>query len=406
MASSACGCCPSRNTLSSRWFLLSWALWLCSWTLPSRGLCFPLSESAFDDLKLIAGYAASLRQLAHWVYLVVAPAAALVYPILVHKQHWSWHVVAFMVAILLVASWCGRVTGTYGAVLIVRRDRAYWYRAQMISSLGSLALLGVVWAMHALNAFSALLVSLAGIVYISLAYYLRAKHLLGTVGRPMREMRKSVVHLALPNIPMGIFYALQGQVSLLLITWFGHTTAVASVGALGRLGQVFFLFGQMTPLLIEPYFAKLREDRLARNYLGALAAIGAFCVVMTGLAAYLPQVFLWILGHKYSGLRREVLLMIAASSVSYLGGVLWFIHCARRFVYWWTSAMIIFLTLAVDVLFIVKVDLSTVRAVLTLGLTTAAVGLLITLLTGIYGFVFGPRKTPIVVAVPAAGDLA
>ena len=86
-------------------------------------------------------------------------------------QHWSWQVVAGMLAILLVASWCARVAGTYGAVLIVRRDRGTWYRAQMISSLGTLALLGAAWALHGLNAFSAMLINVAGMVYLGLAYF-------------------------------------------------------------------------------------------------------------------------------------------------------------------------------------------------------------------------------------------
>src|SRR5580704_5537653 len=115
----------------------------------------PVIGERIDDRQLIADYVASLRQLAHWLYLLIAPVTVVVFPIFVHRQQWSWRVVAAMVAILLLASWCSRVSGAYGAVLIVRRDRKSWYRAQMISSLCTLALLGVVYALHALNAFSA-----------------------------------------------------------------------------------------------------------------------------------------------------------------------------------------------------------------------------------------------------------
>jgi len=351
----------------------------------------PLIGERIDDRQLIADYVASLRQLAHWLYFVIAPAAVIVYPLLVHRQHWGWRTIAVMLAMLLVAAWCSRVAGAYGAVLIVRRDRASWYRAQMVSSFGTLALLGVVWATHLLNAFSAIFLNVAGIVYVATAYYLRAQRLLRVNGNPSPEMRKAIVHLSLPSMPNAIFYALQGQVSLLLITVFGHLTAVASVGALSRLGQIFVLLAQMNPLLVEPYFAKLPQARLKRNYLGLLAVEGAFCFLASGLAASFPQVYLWILGPKYSHLRTEVFLLVAACSMSHLSGVLWIVNGSRRFVYWWNGMAVIVFTLAIEALFIWKFDLSTVYGVLLLNLVTVAGALAVNLLTGVFGFIQGPR---------------
>lgn len=359
-----------------------------------------------DDRQLIADYVASLRQLAHWLYLIVAPILVVAYPLLVRKQQWSWHVVAAMLLILLVASWCARVSGAYGSVLIVRRDRTVWYRAQMISSLGTLLLLGIVWAAHWLNAFSAILINVSGIVFLATMYFFRARQLLGVRGHSSREKRKEIVHLTLPSMPNVIFYALQGQIALLLITIFGHTTAVAGIGALSRLGQIFALLGQMNPLLIEPYFANLPRERLKRNYLSLLAIETALCVFTVIMAALFPEIFLWILGPKYSNLRFELLLFIAGSSASYLAGMLWIVHSSRRFVYWWNGIMVITSTLAVEILFIWKVDLSTMRAVLILNLCTALAGLVINLSTGVYGFIWGPRNIPQAQPVAAGFDHA
>lgn len=353
----------------------------------------PLIGERIDDLQLIADYVASLRQLAHWLYIALAPATIVLYPLLVRKQQWSWHVVAAMVAILLLAGWYARIGAAYGTVLIVRRDRTAWYRAQMVSSLGTLALLGIVWATHTLNAFSAILINVAGITYVAGAYFVRARSLLGVIGRPSREKRKEIIHLALPGIPSAIFYAIQGQIALLLITLFGRSAAVASVGALNRLARVFVLFAQMNPLLIEPYFAKLPAGRLKQNYIGLLVVEVAFCVFVVTLAGLYPEMFLWVLGPKYSRLHFEVFLVILIGSIGHLSEVLFIVHNARRFVYWWNSLLIIILTLAVQVLFIWKVDLSTVRGVLFLNLATALVTLPIILFAGIYGFVRGPRVT-------------
>jgi len=356
------------------------------------GTLLPLVGERINDRQLIADYVASLRQLAHRVYLLAAPAAIVVYPLVVRKQQWSWRVIAAMVLLLLVASWFGRMGGTYGSALIALRNRRAWYQAQLISGVGSLAALGVVWAVHALNAFSAILISVAAIAFLSLHYCFRARETLGVRGHPSVEKRRAIIHLALPVAPNVIFYALQGQLSLFLITFFGHSAAVASVGALSRLAQIFMLFGQMAPLLIEPYFAKLPQSRVKRNYLGMLAAQGTLCICATSLARYFPQIFLWILGPKYGALRQEVVLMIAGSSIAYLSAVLFMIHTARRFVYWWNSVLVIIFTVTAQALFIIKTDLSTVRGVLVLNLVTAAVGLFVHVFTGIYGLVRGPRS--------------
>lgn len=352
----------------------------------------PLVGERVDDRQLIADYVASLRQLAHWLYLLVAPALVIFYPLLVRKQQWSWPVVAAMVCILLVASWSARVSGAYGAVLIVRRDRTVWYRAQMISSLGTLALLGVFWAVHLLNAFSAILLNVAGIVFIATFYFIRARQLLGVSGRPSPKKRREIIHLTLPSMPNVIFYAMQGQISLLLIAVFGRTAAVAGIGALSRLGQAFVLFSQMTPLLIEPYFASLPASRLKRSYLGVMLAEGALCLLVTGLAAYFPEVFLWVLGPKYANLRYEVFLAMATNSMGYLCGVLWTIHGSRRFVYWWNGMAVILYSLLVDIVFLLKGNLSTMRGVLYLGVALSSGALAIQAFSGLWGFIYGPRK--------------
>lgn len=353
----------------------------------------PLVGEKVNDLQLIADYLASLRQIAHRIYLIVAPFTVLAFPLMVRRQQWTAATVAGMAAIVLFAAWFARVSAAYGAVLILRRDRRRWYLEQMRSSLGTLALLLIFWALHWLNAFSAMLINVAGILYLSQAFFRQARRLLKNHGHPSKHMRREIVHLALPNSTSAIFYAFQGQISLLLIIIFGHTMAVASVGALTRLAQVFGLLSQMNPLLLEPYFASLPRTRLRHNYLivvGAAAALAACCIA---LARFFPELFLWILGPKYSHLQHEVLLIIIAGSLGYAGNIMWTIHCARKFVYWWNNAAFIVLTIAVQAFFIWKVDLSSVRGVLMLSIATVSAAVLVHTASGIYGFARGPRKT-------------
>lgn len=356
------------------------------------GSIVPLVGEKIDDRQLIADYVASLRQLAHWLYALVAPITIVAYPFLVRNRHWSWQVVASMIAILLVSAWFARVGAAYGAVLIVRRERRQWYRGQMVSSLGTLALLGIFYASHWLNGFTAILINVSGIVYVASFYHWRARRLLGVSGSPSREKRTAIIQLTSPAVPGVIFYALQGQLAIFLITIFGRTGAVASVGALGRLGQIFALFSQMNPILVEPYFARLPRSRLRVNYLVALVLAGTFGTAMVLVAKVFPELFLWVLGSKYAGLRTEVVLVMISGAMALCGGMIASMNGSRRFNYYSFVIAGNALTLLVEALLIWKMDLSTVKSVLLFNIFVGIPPLAVGLATAVFGFARGGRR--------------
>jgi hypothetical protein len=357
------------------------------------GTLAPLVGEQIDNLPLIANYVASIRRIALKMYFLVAPIAAIVFTLLVQKQHWGIAVVAQMIGVLLFTAWFARVSSSYGAVLILRRDRSHYYRIQMIGSLGSLALLVLFWAFHHMNVYVGILLNVAQIVFMASSYYRRAQELLGIKGNPDPQQQKAIVRLAMPNFPSSVFYAVQGQITLMLITVFGHSAAsVANVGALARLGQILVLFSQMNPILVEPFFARLQAARLMRVYLTAAFLVTLFATAFTASAFFFPHIFLWVLGPKYSTLHYEVGLQVLSSSLSFVSGFLWVVHSSRRFVYWWNTVANITLTVLVEAVVIWKVDLSTVSHVLILNIATSTASLLVCISCGVYGFWRGPQK--------------
>jgi hypothetical protein len=357
------------------------------------GTVIPLIGDRVNDRKLIADYIASLRQLSYWLFAIVGAGTVICFPFLVKHRNWNWVVVGEMVATLLLSTWFVRIGSAYGVVLVLLGKRAIWYRAQMISSVGTLALLGVFWGLHWLGPFTAILINVLGLVYVGIDYYLHAQRLLGTPGEPAARLKRAIVGLALPNVPQAIFFALQAQISLFLITFFGHTQGVSSVGALARLGQIFVIFKQANMLFVEPHFAKLPRAKLRSRYAFALLVAAAICLAVMQLTYFYPQALLWLLGPQYRNLQFEVQLAVGAGAVSFFSSVLWSIHSARRFVYWWNVAFSIGLTLVVQILFFVKADVSLVRNVLMLNLAMNLASLFVNILAGAYGFLKGPRQT-------------
>jgi hypothetical protein len=353
----------------------------------------PLVGEQIENLPLIANYVASIRRLALWVYMVVAPLAMVCFVLLVHKQHWGTWVVAQMLIALLTTAWFARVSASYGSVLILRRDRSFYYRVQLIGSLGSLGLLVIFWLLHAVNVYVGILLNVAQIMFTAVSYYRRSQQLLKVKGHPSRQQERAIVRLAMPNMPSSIFYATQGQVILMLITVFGHSSSsVANIGALSRLSQIMVFFTQMNPILVEPFFAKLQESRLKRTYLLAVFLVTLCAAAYSGFAFLCPEPFLWVLGPKYHQLRFEVSLVILSSAIQYVSGFMWVIHSARRFIYWWNNLSNIILTLILEAVAIWKFDLSTVRSVLYLNIAGPILTLLITIAVGVYGFNYGPQK--------------
>jgi len=353
----------------------------------------PLVGEQITNLQLIADYVASIRRILSWVYLAVSPVAVIIFIFLVQKQHWSTLVVVQMIVVLLVTAWFARVSSTYGAVLTLRRDRNRYYRAQIIGSVGSLILLAAFWAFHCLNIYVAILLNVAQVIFIAITYYTRARELMGCKGVPTRRQEKAIVNLALPNVPSMVFYAIQGQITLMLITLFGHSaSSVASIGALSRLGQILVFLAPMNAILVEPFFAKLQASRLKRTYLAGVALVTGFAAGFAALAFLFPQVFLWILGPNYNQLRVEVGLVVLGSTIRFVGGFMWTIHTSRRFVYWWNNVANIICTVLVQAAFLWKFDLSSIRGVLIFNIVSAIVGLLITISSGVYGFWHGPQK--------------
>jgi O-antigen/teichoic acid export membrane protein len=355
------------------------------------GTLVPLIGERIDDKRLIADYLASFRQVAHWLFAIAVPIIIVAYPQLVRNRHWNWQTVTAMVVIVLISAWFARVGSAYGAVLIIRRDRKRWYQAQMITSFGALALLGLFVLAHWLSAFAAILINVARVIAIAAIYYSRARKLLGVRGVPSKEKRTAAIQLSLPAIPSVIYYALGGQISVFLITYFGRTSAVASIGALSRLGQIFALLTPINGILVEPYFARLPRQLLKSHYLMAVSGAGVCGAGVVILARIFPGLFLWVLGPKYSGLQTEVVLVMVLGVISLLGGVVATINGSRRFTYYSFVLTDNILTLILQALYIWRVDLSTVRAVLWFNIFTMLPSLVTGAITAFYGFTHGGR---------------
>jgi O-antigen/teichoic acid export membrane protein len=195
-------------------------------------------------------------------------------------------------------------------------------------------------------------------------------------------MVKLIKHLA----ANAVFYCLQGQITIFLISFFAHRAgAVAEVGALGRLAMIFAVLTNLLTNVFAPAFARCHDPRKLRQlYLGIIGLVAAFSLLVVAGAAFFPNEFLFVLGNKYAHLHRELLLMVGGAVLSALTGTFWALNASKA---WVAGAWLyIPLTLATQAVLIPFTDFSSVSGVLTFNIFSALPNLLLNIVLSYRGF--------------------
>jgi O-antigen/teichoic acid export membrane protein len=146
----------------------------------------------------------------------------------------------------------------------------------------------------------------------------------------MQRQMRGVVHRQWFN---ELNYILQGQIYIFVLGIFGGTQSVADFGALGRIAAIFGILGATMQSIILPAYARCQDPiRLRRLYLAILAGYVAVVMLPVAVTAAVPQSLLWLLGAKYQGLPRELILMVLNTSVGSIAGVTWALNSTRAWI--------------------------------------------------------------------------
>ncbi|MEO5754599.1 MAG: polysaccharide biosynthesis protein [Chthoniobacterales bacterium] len=293
-------------------------------------------------------------------------------------------------AIILIAAVLGGlyVQLSLGVLEAVPRLRSDIHQIQRIDFTGSVVRLTilVILAFVFLNAGAAVFVGSGALFlqYLLLRRYAREVVDLKAGENP--EDRKAMIGFIRSQAPNAIFFCLQGQITILLITIFGdRATAVAEVGALGRLAMIFAVLGNLITNIFAPAFARCQETRrLGWLYAGIVGSVAGFSLLILGGAALLPNEFLFVLGNKYSHLQHELLLMVGGATLNMLASTLWALNASRAWIV--GSWLYIPLTLGTQLMLIPFIDFSTVTGVLTFNLCSVVPSLLLNIGLSYRGF--------------------
>jgi hypothetical protein len=301
-------------------------------------------------------------------YLVTVPAIVALSWAMFHGHQWSWPAKAVSVSLVLLGGWLRLPTMLASAVLNLRHDARGLFRIGIGEALARVALvpLCIVWP----YAPVALFANVVGSALARWAAQARVHPLLDRTASADPADSAAIRAFTRPLIPNILYFALQGQLSVLVLSAFGSATSIAQVGAISRFNQLITLAMMLNPFLVQPVLARQSSRRRFLERLAVIigAIAGASAIVLLS-AALTPRWWLLILGPTYNGLERELLIALGTSLATLAGGTLYTAVISRSQTggQFWA----IILGIAAQLIFGVTHELSTAANALVLSLIPA-----------------------------------
>ena len=188
------------------------------------------------------------------------------------------------------------------------------------------------------------------------------------------EIHTAILAQVARTMPAAAYYAFSGQLTIWLISIFGKTTSVATVGALSRLAMLLAVLGTAFAVLAVPRFARLSSAEAAllrRRYWQSQGLLILLCAVVVIAVASYPGSFLNILGANYLQFRHEAALMALSSAIAVMAGAAFNLGAARAIVLPPLLAIPFGLTVQIGLIAILPLD--SVAGVIWLGLLSESI---------------------------------
>src|ERR1043166_7293158 len=149
----------------------------------------------------------------------------------------------------------------------------------------------------------------------------------GPTDPSVRAELRSVVTAQLPNC---LYFVLQGQISVWLLSIFGSIRGVADLGAVTRISVVFSVLLATMQNVIVPRYARCQEpERLRVLFMQICAGFAVLVSVPAALVAIAPGPVLWILGPQYAHLSVELVLAVLGASLGSIVGLTWSLNANK-----------------------------------------------------------------------------
>lgn len=349
------------------------------------GAIVALVGPRIHEKQLIGHYIKAGRFYRNRLLFLVGLACIVFFPVIFLKRGWPVFVtVMLLVSILSSLIKLGDVA-YYISPLKMHQKLNDIYSIQLKSSIARLLALCLLAATSLLNPWIAAISSSFAIWYNGNALKAKASLFIDEPKACPPHVRKELFQYIKPVLPGILYAAFSSQISLIIISLWGNSTSIAEVGALGRLGQIFFLLNAASSMIVAPFLAKQSKEFLSRKYVSVIAGAFMLAVVLIYSSLLVPQFYLLLIGDKYAHLQKEVSLLVINASIIFLNVLLWDMNCSRKWLWSWIPFLSIGSNILVQIGLIMHMDLSTTYNVLIFSIILSATNLFNKVIVAIIG---------------------
>lgn len=164
--------------------------------------------------------------------------------------------------------------------------------------------------------------------------------------------RKEIRTIVRRQLPLEVFFVMQSQIVLGIVAWNSAVDQTASIGALGRIGQLLLPVQAAMMAFAIPSFTCAKEHLLRSWSIWSLA--GGLPGMGLVVVAYLfPDALLFLIGPNYENLQYELLVCTIGVAASVLVANAWQLIAHRGWNHWaWLQVPIVLIWCGVSPLFL------------------------------------------------------
>lgn len=335
----------------------------------------PIVGRRTDDRAWVVAACRRIYQ-KRWILFALGAPGVSVYAIVTMLRHdWThwWFLLAL--GVTAVSAWVQLSLQFTGEVLAITQSIRVLNRASVRLTLSRAALV-VVAMLPFWGDLRLALLFVAVVIASALALATHRRHIRGfgpaAVLEPAqrRAIDRRIVEIVRPLVLPGVYYQLQGFVTVLLATLTGAAAVVADVGALGRLVMLLLIVDRVAGTLLMPRLARAESrGQFDRLTLVGIAVYGGLAVLATGSALLLPQLWVLVLGGQYASTQGVVWIAVLTGTLTFLSGFLFRALMTQGFSQGQTLSIVVAIGSQLAVL--LTVGLESTASVLAVGLANA-----------------------------------
>lgn len=177
------------------------------------------------------------------------------------------------------------------------------------------------------------------------------------------EYKANIVKIVKTQYISAIYFCVQSQIPLLILSLIGNTKNIAEFGALGRLAIIFSIINSVMGGIVFPSFARCQSPHiLYRRYFQIIILNCVLGFLLVGSTEIFSAQLLWILGEKYNGLNWELTMITLSTVFTHLCGTMWGLNFTKGWIkYSWLYPPT---TIIMQILLLLTVNISTLRGVI------------------------------------------